>query len=104
MAPFVSLRLSSQFASPTLKTLVLTASAALLCLVAVAAGQVNPGLPSYAAFDSRGLDTINLHNLNVLLNIPIMGKSGAFPFSFGMKGNFYVYIGYDAGQHSLYWY
>src|SRR5580704_3161170 len=61
-------------------------SAALLCLVGLAEGQINPGTPSFSAYDGGQYDTINLQNLNVSLNVPVMSKSGAFPFQFGLSG------------------
>ncbi len=53
--------------------------------------QVNPGTPSFSAYDSHTFDTINLQNLNIVLNVPIYSKSGAFPFTFGATGNFYIW-------------
>ncbi len=64
---------------------------AFLCFAGLAEGQFNPGTPSWGAYDSQAVDTINLQNLNVLLNVPVMSKSGAFPFNYGMVGNFYTY-------------
>jgi hypothetical protein len=60
--------------------------AALLSLVGQAVGQVNPGFPSFTPQDCGQYDCINLQNLNVSVNIPIMSKSGAFPFSFYANG------------------
>jgi hypothetical protein len=58
----------------------------------LAMGQVNPGTPSFSAYDSGQYDTINLQNLNVGLHIPVMSKSGAFPFKLAMSGgNSYVF-------------
>ena len=62
------------------------------CFAALAAGQVAPGTPNWSAYDSGAYDTINLQNLNVSLNVPVMSKSGAFPFQFAFSGaNSYVY-------------
>ena len=52
----------------------------------IATGQVSPGLVSWSAYDGGLYDTINLQNLNVTLNIPVMSKSGAFPFNFNLVG------------------
>jgi hypothetical protein len=41
----------------------------------------NAGTPSWSAYDGGQYDTINLQNLNVSLNIPVMSKSGAFPLT-----------------------
>jgi hypothetical protein len=54
--------------------------------------QVQPGYPSFSAFDSHEVDTVDLMNNNILLNVPVMSKSGAFPLSAAIKGNFYVYV------------
>jgi RHS repeat-associated protein len=58
----------------------------LLSLAGIAAGQVSPGIVSWSAYDSGMYDTINLQSLNVTLNIPVMSKSGAFPFNFNLVG------------------
>jgi RHS repeat-associated protein len=59
---------------------------AIVCFAGLAAAQVNPGTPSFSAYDSHLVDTVNLQNLNVLLNLPVMNKSGAFPFSASLVG------------------
>ena len=64
--------------------------------IELAIAQVNPGTPSFSAYDSSQYDTVNLQNLNVVLNIPIMSKSGAFPFDFRLTGGdsfIYSYAG-----------
>jgi RHS repeat-associated protein len=64
----------------------------ILCFAGFAGGQVNPGTPSFSAYDSHQYDTINLQNLDVSLNVPVMSKSGAFPFSAALTGgNSYIY-------------
>jgi hypothetical protein len=76
------------------------------CLIAgTAFGQVTPGMPSFSAYDSHEVDTIDLMNNNIVLNAPVMSKSGAFPFSYRLAGNFYVYYnsgGSWASQNGLY--
>jgi RHS repeat-associated protein len=62
---------------------------AFLSFADVAAGQVNPGYPSFSAEDCGSIDCINLQNLAVSLNIPVMSKNGTFPFSYKLSGNFY---------------
>jgi RHS repeat-associated protein len=52
----------------------------------VARTQVNPGTPSFSAYDSGEYDTVNLQNLSVSLHVPLMSKSGAFPLALGMTG------------------
>jgi hypothetical protein len=52
----------------------------------------NAGTPNWSAYDSGQYDTINIQNLSVSLNIPVMSKSGAFPFNFNLTGgDSYVY-------------
>ena len=52
----------------------------------------NAGTPNWSAYDSGQFDTINIQNLSVSLNIPVMSKSGAFPFTFNLTGaDSYVY-------------
>jgi len=55
--------------------------AALLSFAGLGWGQNNAGTPSWSAYDGGQYDTINLQNLNVSLNIPVMSKSGAFPLT-----------------------
>lgn len=68
------------------------ALAAIICLLGFARAQVSPGMPSFSAYDSHTIDTVNLQNLNVALNIPVMSKSGALPFNATLTGgNSYFY-------------
>jgi hypothetical protein len=73
------------------------ALAAFLCLVGLAEGQVSPGFPSFIPQDCGQYDCINLQNLNVSLNVPVMSKSGAFPFKFSFIGND-SYVGINSGS------
>ena len=59
-----------------------------LC-VSVAKGQVATGIYNYGTFDTLGADTINVGNLNVHLNVPVLNKAGR-----GMP--FYYYLTYDS--------
>jgi hypothetical protein len=52
----------------------------------------NLGRPNWTAYDSHAIDTINLSNLNVVINIPIMAKSGLFPISAALQKNSSVYV------------
>ena len=73
----------------------LFALATLPCFAVLAGGQVTPGTPSFSAYDTdpSGYTTVNLQNLNVMMNVPVMSKSGAFPYVFGLQGaNSYVYL------------
>jgi RHS repeat-associated protein len=56
----------------------------------LASAQVNPGAPSWTPFDRHSIDTVNLQNLNISLNIPVWSKPGAFPLSVGLTTNFYL--------------
>lgn len=56
-----------------------------------ALAQVNPGTPNFGASDSHEYDTVDLQNLNVVLTVPVMSKSGAIPFSYGLNANYYIY-------------
>ena len=58
----------------------------ILTLATLAEGQISPGTPSFSAFDRGQYDIVNLQNLNVLLNVPVMSKSGAFPFNASLVG------------------
>lgn len=61
-----------------------------LNLGSVVVGQVSSGTPSWSAYDPHQLDTVNLLNNNIVLNIPIRSKSGAFPFEYRATGNYYM--------------
>jgi hypothetical protein len=65
--------------------------AAILSFAGLAGGQVNPGTPSFSAYDSHQYDVLNLQNLNVALNVPVMSKSGAFPFHASLAQNYYIF-------------
>ena len=71
---------------------------AILALFAtgLAGAQVNPGTPSFSAYDSHQYDTVNLQNLSVSLNIPVMSKNGAFPFNAALTGGD-SYISFKGG-------
>jgi len=66
----------------------LFALAPFLCLIGPLEAQVAPGTPSFSAYDTdpSRYTTINLQNLNVVLNVPVMSKNGAFPFRFALTG------------------
>ncbi len=53
---------------------------ALACLLAfsplLANAQVSSGIYPFGAFDSKGLDTIDLGSLNTILKLPILHKTG----------------------------
>jgi RHS repeat-associated protein len=50
------------------------------------------GRPNWSAYASNKNDTINLSNLNVVVDIPVMAKSGLFPISARLIENSSVYL------------
>ena len=53
----------------------------ILCLIILASavssfGQVATGIYAHGTFDNKGVDTINVGNLNVNFSIPVAGKAG----------------------------
>jgi hypothetical protein len=55
----------------------------LLCSACAAIAQVATGTYNYGTYDTPGIDTINVGNLNVNLAIPILNKAGrGIPFSY----------------------
>src|SRR5580700_1746109 len=65
----------------------LGAIAVLLTLAAFGVAQTTEGTPNWTAYDAHQVDTIDLSNLNIAINIPVMSKRGAIPFSFGFTTN-----------------
>lgn len=79
----------------TLRTMVGAVRLFLIIAVCVsfsglAGAQVSPGSPQFSAYDTHVADTVNLQNLNISLNIPLMSKNGAMPFRFAANANSYV--------------
>jgi len=68
------------------RTLLLCVFAALLSFARLAQGQVVPGLPNFVPEDCHEADCVDLMNNNVTLHVPVMSKSGAFPFNFSLTG------------------
>jgi len=58
-----------------------------VCLLSVFAFGQNDGISTFAVIEDHGVDAINLQNLDVLINPPVRGKAGAFPFHFALVGN-----------------
>jgi RHS repeat-associated protein len=56
------------------------------CLVFVCSYAFAQGHPSFVPQDCGQYDCVNLQNLTVSLNIPVMSKSGAFPFNAALVG------------------
>jgi RHS repeat-associated protein len=67
-------------------------STMLLCVAGLAAGQVTPGTPSFTAYDSHEVDTVNLMNNNILLTVPVMSKAGAFGFNHSLSTSSYMFV------------
>lgn len=66
--------------------------ATVIGLAGTGVAQVQPGTPNWSAYDSHDVDSINLSNLTVTLNIPVMSKSGAFPLKLSfLGGDSYIY-------------
>src|ERR1700735_5862164 len=79
--------MSKQIAKPFLSRLyVATALIALLSFAQSVEAQAHAGTPNWSAYDRGQYDTISLQTLSVSLNIPVMSKSGAFPFYFNLTG------------------
>src|SRR5713226_1554178 len=74
------------------KSFLLFALTSFLCFVRFAEGQVDPGVPPFSAYDSHEGDTINLMNNNIVLNIPVMSKSGAFALHFSLIGDSFMSV------------
>jgi hypothetical protein len=68
----------------------LLALTSFLCSAGLAGGQVSPGTPNFSAFDSHEVDTIDLLNNNIILNVPVRAKAGAIPFDLHLKANSYM--------------
>jgi YD repeat-containing protein len=62
-----------------------------LAIPYLAYSQVATGTPSFSAYDSHSGDTVNLQNLNVIVNVPVRSKAGAIPFDYGYVINSYMY-------------
>jgi RHS repeat-associated protein len=75
-----------------MRTLLLLVALSLFsCFVGFSGAQVSPGVPSFSAFDSHEIDAVNLMSNNILLNVPVMSKSGAFPLRYSLAANFYMF-------------
>lgn len=61
---------------------------ALLTFAGLANSQANPGMPAWSAYDRHVVDSVNLQNLTVIVNIPAMSKPGIFPISASLTGSF----------------
>jgi YD repeat-containing protein len=70
-------------------SVLLLAVTSLVCFEGLALGQVNPGIPPFAAFDSHEVDSVDLMNNNVILRVPVMSKQNAIDF--GVAANSYMW-------------
>ena len=73
----------------------------ILTLCSLSQAQVNPGFPSFQPQDCHEVDCVNLASNNVTLNLPVMSKSGAFPFRYSLLGSFYPFIYSGATQWTM---
>src|SRR3984885_15324747 len=80
----------------------LFALAALLSFVRIAGAQGSgPGFPAAIPQDCIGGVCVNLQSLAQTLVVPVMSKSGAFPFSFSFTQNFYMIEGGGGWEPSI---
>lgn len=59
--------------------------AALVFISSLAAAQVSTGTPAYGSFGGGPFDSVNLGNLNVHFEIPILNKAGRIPFFYNLS-------------------
>jgi RHS repeat-associated protein len=62
-----------------------------LWLATVSLAQDNAGSIPFSTVAKDQYDTINLSNLNILLDVPVRQKTGAIPFNYKLTGSFQVY-------------
>jgi len=53
--------------------------ATLLLHAGLALAQVTAGVSPTSVIEGHAIDSINLQNLNIMLNVPVMAKAGAMP-------------------------
>ncbi len=80
----------------TLAVLLLTA------LLSVLAFGQNDGVPTFSTIEDHGLDSINLQNLDVLINTPVRDKAGAMPFHYGLVGNSHCDLLPEGSQKAIF--
>lgn len=68
---------------------VLALAVSVLLLAGVSVAQVQPGYPSFAAYDAHEIDTINLLNNNIIINAPGFSKPGVLPVGVNLFNNYY---------------
>jgi hypothetical protein len=74
----------------------------LFCLPVCAFAQGSgPGFPVTSPQDCIGGVCVNLQSLSVSVVVPVMSKSGAFPFNFSFAGNFYMIEGGGGWEPSI---
>src|SRR5258708_24153331 len=62
-----------------------------LVMAAPSLAQNNAGSVPFSTEVRDQYDTIDLSNLNILVNVPVRQKTGAIPFNYRVAGNFQVY-------------
>jgi RHS repeat-associated protein len=59
-------------------------------LISTLTAQVAPGVPNFSTFDSHEVDTVNLLNNNISIDVPIRTKAGSIPFTLHATGNYFM--------------
>jgi len=62
-------------------------AASLLFFSSLAAMSQTGGAPTTSVYDTHAIDSVNLQNLNVMLNVQVLSKSGAMPFSLSLSAS-----------------
>ena len=64
--------------------------------------QVQTGVPQFGTFSSGGPDVINIGNLNVMLDIPVINKPGrGLPFSYDLVFNSSIWYPVTSGGNTV---
>ncbi len=75
---------------------------ALLLTASAVMGQVATGVYQYGTFDTPGIDTINVGNLNVHLSIPVLNKAGrGLPFQANLTYDSSIYYPSGVGGYGM---
>jgi hypothetical protein len=72
---------------------IFTLGTILACFLAAAFAQTDTGIPSYeATIPINAYESVNLGNLNILLQAPVRSKGGPLPLSFMLTANSQIYV------------
>src|SRR5580704_7216606 len=96
-------RISAMLHSMTLGVICFTLASGILLAQTNMSGP-NPGLYPFATVSPTDFDTINVANLNIMLQVPVHNKAGVadLPFTFALNGNSAI-SKYDNGHGSIFW-